>query len=701
MGGESNLHTLNPMVRLYPSRPDHHGQPQWVLYHPVSNKYFKIGWPEFEIISRLHKHKSADALLTDITQNTHINITSEDIENIIIFLYKNGMINGSDDPILDTEKEPWWKKLIHGYLYFTMPLFKPQTFLNNTIHIVRPLLGRTFATIMLFILCGAIMATLPRMDEFFNSFIQIFTLEGIILTTCVYTIIKIFHELAHAYTATKYGVPVPHMGVAFIILYPIFYTEATGTWRITDKKARMNIGLAGVLVELYIAAIALIAWHFMEPGLGQMIAFSTVAISLLGSIFINLNPLMRFDGYYVLSDSTEIENLHSTAIDYARHWMRKIILGLYDDKPHDYPSKTVRFLTIFGMAVIVYRFFLFLGIAVLVYAMFFKPLGLFLMLFELVWFIGLPIWKELKIWFERYQDYKANRQFKLSIFVFLLTIIITLIPFKQTLNIPAVSHTENYQVIYTSEAAEIEKIYVKNGAIVEQGSLLISLRSDKLSHDLKLARQRLNHLKKVRQRERLNFDSFRQNITLTDEEIKTAQIEYDALLEKTEKLKIKAQFDGVISDMDSDLRQGQAVNPSRALLRVITPNNNTITAYIRESNLDRINVGSIGTFRPNHALSGTIDVKISAIEDVNIETLPYASLTSPHQGPIPAQANQDGIKPLISLYKIKFEVLDSEKDSLPDYTIPGYVIVGDKNTAIVARFITKITQTIRNELSFN
>jgi len=696
------LPTLSPLTRLYPTNPDHHGQPQWILYHPVSNKYFKIGWTEFEIISRLHKFNDAADLLNNIETTTHLKISSDDFESILKFLYLNGMIEGATADIENDAKKPWWKRLMHGYLYFTIPLFKPQNFLNNTISYVRPLLGRQCAVLMLTILFGAIIATLPRIDEFFNSFTHILTLEGIILTTCVYTVIKIFHELAHAYTATKYGVPVPHMGLAFIVLYPIFYTEATGAWRITDKRARINIGLAGVMVELYIAAIALIAWHFSEPGLGQMIAFSTVAISLIGSLFINLNPLMRFDGYYILSDATDIENMHSTAIDYARHSMRKNVLGLHDNLPHDYPTKTANLLTYFGFAILIYRFFLFLGIAVLVYALFFKPLGLILMAFELVWFIALPIAKELKIWLERYPDFKEKKRFKFSLLIFAIAIIITLIPFKQTLNIPAASHASLYNVAYAPESSDIKKIHVKNGDWVNKGDLLLSLTSDKLEYDLALSRQKLDLLKLTAQRERRDFETFRENQSLTDQEIETAQITYKTLQKKATQLEITAEFDGTITDMDDDLRVGQTVNPSRPLLRIINPKNNIVTAYIRESDSNRVQIGSIGWFRPIDSLSNKKQVKVTRIEDVNIDTIQYPSLASPYHGSIPAQTTADGIKPLVSLYKITLEIVENGDDSTTaTYITPGQIIIGEKTTALITRLINKTARTFRTEISFN
>jgi len=348
----------------------------------------------------------------------------------------NGLLEGKSQQNIQAAEKSLWNKMAHGYLYFTFPILKLENFLRRTSPLIKPLLSKPFHYAMMILLAIGIVMTLPRIDEFFGSFIQIFTLEGMILSAVILTAIKIMHEFAHGYVATINGVAVPHMGIAFIVLYPIFYTEATGAWRLTDRRARMAIGLAGVRFEIYLAAFAMIAWHFVMPGLPQMMCFTIVAISLLGSLLINLNPLMRFDGYYVLSDYLNIENLHAVALDYARYHLRGFVLGLNDVKPHDYPNDTARTLTIFGYAIIIYRFFLFLGIAVLVYAVFLKPLGLIAMILELAWFIAMPVWKELKIWWERRDEFMSNKRFYVSGGFVLIGLALLILPIGSTYQYP-------------------------------------------------------------------------------------------------------------------------------------------------------------------------------------------------------------------------------------------------------------------------
>jgi hypothetical protein len=179
------------------------------------------------------------------------------------------------------------------------------------------------------------------------------------------------------------------------------------------------------------------------------------------------------------------------------------------------------------------------------------------------------------------------------------------------------------------------------------------------------------------------------------------QIEYDGLKEKMDKLSISAAFSGRITDLDDDLHIGQAVNPSHALFRVVNPNKNIVTAYIRESDLKNIKIGSQGSFRPNYALFSTAIVTVTAIQDVNIETLPHPSLVSLYQGPIPTQYVDGNINPLISLYKITLEITKDKDDQMPNYIIPGQIVIGSKNTPLLFDYLMQFIQMARNELSFN
>lgn len=701
MDGVLNIPRLNPLLKLYPSAFRFDGEPQWTIHHPVSNQFYKIGWAEFECLSRFHKYKSADDLIQAVNDETSLTIDRDDIENVIKFLGMNGLLDVTAGQNMAPQSQSLAHKIMHGYLYFTYPLIRPESFLKRTMHYVAPLFSKQFHMVMMIVLSIAIVMAIPNMDEFFASFTQIFTFEGVILSVIVLTAIKIIHEFAHAYQATIEGVSVPHMGVAFIVMYPILYTEATGTWRLTNKKSRMSIGLAGVRFELYLAAIALILWHFMVPGLGQMICFTIVMISLAGSLLINLNPLMRFDGYYVLSDYVGIENLHAVALDYARHAIRKTLLGLNDDLPHDYPPSTSFALTAFGFAILIYRFFLFLGIALLVYFVFMKPLGLLAMILELAWFIAIPIFKEFKLWWERKHEFINNYRFKITALIFGIFIIMAVIPAPRAMSYPAVMHAKDYQTVYAPVPSILKDIMVREGDKVSEGQIMAVMHSDRLDYDIQSAKTMVKNLQNIKRREQTNIDLYRSRRQTLDVEIDTAKDNLKKLLNKQSNLTVKAQFDGVIVDVNKDVQARQAIGVATPLFRLIKPTELIVTAYIPESDVKYYNAQNNAIFRPLYQLIGGHDAQVEKIDNVNIQSLDFESLGSLYGGEIPVKVNEEReIIPLSSLYKMTLELNDNQ-DILLKTVVTGHVIIQGPAKSLLFSQIKKWVNVVRQELSLN
>lgn len=699
MNEGTRLPPLNPLLKLNPSTTRFDGQPQWTLYHPVSNQFYKIGWAEYECLSRFHRYETAEELINAVNAETSLTIEGDDIQNLLQFLATNGLLDGKSQQNVADDDKSIWHKMLHGYLYFTIPLFKPENFLKKTSHIIKPFLSREFHLVMVLLLVIGVVITVPRLDEFLSSFTQIFTLEGVILSFVILTAIKIIHEFAHGYVATINGVSVPHMGVAFIVLYPVLYTEATGAWRLTDKRSRMAIGLAGVRFEIYLAAVAMIMWHFVTPGLAQMICFTVAMISLGGSLLVNLNPLMRFDGYYVLSDYLNIENLHTVALDYARHSLRSIFLGLHDDRPYDYSDEMAKYLTAFGYAVMVYRFFLFLGIAVLVYAVFLKPLGLIAMILELTWFIGLPIYKEFKIWWERRMDFIKNFRFFISFSVFVLMFVWLSLPIQATQNYPAVMHVEDYQLAYAPLSARVEKILVENSQEVRKGDTLIILKSDKLDKDVEQAQSQLNSLEVLKRRDQTNVDLYRERRAGIQIDIETAKKALENLKNSQDDLTIKAKFDGIVYDIHETIRQGQAVMVNDPLLRVTRPSKIIVSAYVPEKDHTDIHVGSKGVFRPQYDLTGGVDILVSSVKKTAVQELEFEGLSSIYGGEIPSQETQQGgIEPLNTQHKIIMDVESEVGINTIEY---GHVTLTSKSRSILFDSLPRLFSKARQELSFN
>lgn len=708
------LPSLNPAIKLYETGTDSNGSPIWRIYNPVAHKYYQLSWAEFECLTRFQDCETAQDLKEKINKETTLIIEDQDVVNLITFLNKNGLLSSKDSFSGSYEaprKQPLWKKMLHHYLFFTIPLFKPEGFLRSTYNFVRPILSKGFFRFSMIILFIGLLMTIGRIDEFLHTFFMFFSLEGAITIFVTFFFIKILHEFGHAYTAHQYGVRVPHMGVAFMVMYPVLYTETSGAWQIKSKDQRMHIGLAGIRTELILAAYALILWHFLPPGMLQSLCFSIVAISLIGSLLINLNPTMRFDGYFVLSDYMGIENMHARGFAAARWWLRKKLFGLQDDIPED-NEKHMKFLIVFGFATLLYRFTLFLGIALLVYHLFFKPLGLILMIIELLWFIFIPLFSELKIWWERRGEIISHKKGRITLGLCLVFIIVFILPSSNTTTLPAILHSETTRALYPPAPSIITDIHVTNGQSINEGRPILTLTSPALEKELALEKTNLESLLA----ERKSFQSApdkstaKERLSSIDTEISAAKEQIQSLEARMDKLTITAPFDGIIRDLDHNLYIGQTVSADYLLGRVTQNNHLSLSAYASEHQIRTMAENNKAYFRPDSALFGSLAFTVSDISTVNINDLDWPELASVYGGPLPSEfsSDQSGKSltiPRQSLYKIRLTPQENMKaPAASDHNFTarkGRVKIKTARKSPALESLRAITKLAREELSLN
>lgn len=147
---EDVLPALNPAIRLYKAAPSPDGEPRWTLHHKISNKYYQIGWTEFECLARFHRYKTALEIKQSVEFETTLRVDIAEIKKLVLFLQANGLVASGDQVFSQkdikkaTHRDSLWKKLIHGYLYFTLPLFRPENFLKKTLTHVEFFFSRAF-----------------------------------------------------------------------------------------------------------------------------------------------------------------------------------------------------------------------------------------------------------------------------------------------------------------------------------------------------------------------------------------------------------------------------------------------------------------------------------------------------------------------------------------------------------------------------
>jgi putative peptide zinc metalloprotease protein len=688
------LPRLAPRLRLTRA-PDERGEPAYTLHDPVANNYFRIDWVAFECLSRMGLCRTAEELRAMMARETTVDVSIAQIAEIVAFLDRSGLLALRDQRVTGARAElPLWKKIFHKYLFFSVPLFRPQAFLERTYRYVRWAYHPLFLRGMVVFLCVMVAATLWRADEFFHSFAGLMSAEGAMAVLLTFAGVKIVHEFAHAYTAVRYGVRVPHMGVAVMVMYPVLYTETSGGWSLPSRRQRFHIAIAGIAAELCLAAVALAVWHGAAVGsMAQSIAFLVVVVSLAGSLLINLNPLMRFDGYYMMADATGFDNLQIRACAFARHALRRILFGWDDGAPEDLPRRDEQFLTVFGAALLVYRFFLFLGIGLLVYHVFFQPLGFVLMVAELGWFIGLPVCTELRVWAKnRARIVKGARGWVTAAVVALLLLGV-IVPWRTDMALPAVVHAAGHEVVHAPYAAQVIAMDARDGAAVKTEDVLAVLESPALAHDIAMARQAVERIETLRRRAH-GLAEAQHSDELSDEALAAARAKLEGLQAQRELLTIRAPFDGVVRDADPDLAAGRFVMAGQPLFTLVDPRRVAVTAYATEGQREALAAQARAEFLSAQRDRRIAGMAVTRVAETGTNEIAWRELASVHGGALAADAGTDGaVKARRTLYEIRAE----GEMAAPAQAVRGQLRVHGPAQSIFMSWIKGLASLFRRE----
>jgi len=658
------------------------------LHDPVVNRFYRIGWAEFEMLARWHLVRP-EAIAADVSNATTLSISVADVEALVRFLSSSQLLQISSSAgsaalvkQVNARRRHWASMLLHNYLFFRVPLLRPQGLLQA----LRPVAAVLYTRGFLFAILAAALLGLwlvgRQWDQFLASLPYVFTLEGMLLTGCALTFAKVLHEFGHAMTADRYGCRVPTMGVAFLVLWPVLYTDTTDAWKLASRRQRLAIGAAGMAAELALAAFATLAWCLLEPGPLRSACFLLATSTWVLTLAINLNPFMRFDGYYLLSDALDVPNLQERSFALARWWLRERLFGFGDAPPESWPAGRRRLLVAYAFATWAYRFLLFLGIALLVYHMFFKLLGVLLFAVEIAWFIVLPVTRELTFWCSRRGELRLNR-FTIATTLSLTALLaLLIIPWRGSVSSPAVLRAQQQSVLYAPAAAQLVAINVQPGARVRRGEVLFRFDSADLAHEQAQAEREvrvLNWQAEVQSMRRRAGDRAQP----VHESLAQARATWASHEVERRRLAVAAPFDGLVVELADPLTARDWLAEGEPLGVVIDPSSGLIEAYVAEADLARIRVDAAARFYPEDAAQSGVDATVTSIDRVSARTLTEIGLASVHGGAIAVRQAQDGaLVPEEPVYRIR---LQPARDAAPSQLTRGAVRIDATRASVLGR----------------
>lgn len=661
------LPRLREELRLLPAAGNADGTPAWVVQDPINNRFFRIGWLDFELLLRW-ANATAKSVAEAVTAETTLDVDEADVQALVMFLDQHSLLRVDSQQAVERlnlrakalKKSPaeW---LLHNYLFFRVPLVRPQEWLAAAMPFLSWVFSRTTALIVLCMSLAGIFLAARQWDTFAATAVDHLTWSGIWGYVIALALTKTLHEIGHAVTATRYGVRVAHMGVALLVMFPMLYTDTSESWKLSNPRQRLAIASAGIITELAIAGLSTLAWSLAPDGGVRNALFFLATTSWVLTLLINVSPFMRFDGYFILTDLLDFPNLHERSGAMARTWLRRTLLGFTDPWPERTAGRGNTWLTAFALVTWLYRLSVFLGIALLVYYFFFKVLGIFLMAVELIWFIGLPIWNEVKVWIDRRADIKMNRLLIAGLLI-LVALGAMLVPWQTRVHGFGWLHAERHYLVYSPLAGKLSKLPVEGP--VAQGQVLFGLESP----DLLVSEQRATGLADARGQELLGLSGLQDG----EERRGLLKSQQDKFLAEASlfsgelsRLQLSAPFAGRLVDLDPQLTAGVWVQPRQLLASVVDPSKWVVEVFVPESDVARVRVGDKAQAYLGIRSQTVLQGRVLEVDTTRTLSLPHSMLDATAGGPIAtirptADDKRPERGPKDAIYRVKIALDDPQ-----------------------------------------
>jgi len=551
-------------------------------------------------------------------------------------------------------------------LFPRIPIWDPDRFLCRWMPIVRPLLSKWGAVVWCIVVLAACAAVTPRWDDLAAAANNAIAPGNWLWLWAVFVGIKFIHECGHAFACRRFGGEVHEMGIMFLVFIPTPYVDASTAWAFPSRWARMFVGAAGMIVELFVAAIMAFVWLNTNPNeLTNQLAYNTMLIASVSTIIFNANPLLRYDGYYMLSDFLEIPNLQQKSKDYLLGLIKRHVFRVKATQPLPPPWQRVQ-LFVYGVLSSIYR--IMVGVAIILLVAFKIPvLGVLMAMGGLITWLVAPLVKTFKYLAldpELHRKRGRATAFTLA-FAALVFLIIGVIPWWERVRAVGVLEPEEQAVLHAGVPGEVEKIVAQDGQWLEKGATILVLKDPELDTQIAAAQARLEGA-------RVTLSNALANNPV---QARSAQLKIDAeqalltdLQRQHDELTIKTPIAGRLVAPELDTLVGQFIDRGAEVATVMTLDKLLVKAVLEQRDVELVRHG--GTSEAEIRLAGRINRELLGQEARVVggahSRVPDAVLT--HAGGEAIQPNpkdETGTTPMTPQFELRVKLANPNAEFYP------------------------------------
>lgn len=587
---------LKPRLRHHITVNAHRyrGRRWYVLEDHVTGQVRRLSPQSYLIVGLMNGERTVDRLWELSSQRLGEEMpTHEEMLQLLASLYQANLvrmdISGDISELFERGKEAErkrWMAKLKSPLSIKIPLLDPERFLLATQKYVKPFFSITFLLLWCLLVISMLTLAGQHWDELTkNVSDRVLAADNLVLLWLIYPIIKLLHELGHGYCVKRGGGEVHELGIMLLVLIPMPYVDASSSGAFADKKQRMLVGSAGIIVELFIASLAMLVWVNAEPGMVKSIAYNIIFIAGVSTVLVNGNPLLRFDGYYILADYLEIPNLGQRANQYWGWLSKRLIFGVSGIASPAYDKREALWLFSYGFAALIYRLFLMVTIILFVAQQYFV-IGVILAIWSV---IGTFIWPNLKMLAKTWQDsdIRSGRRsptVMIPISAGIIILLLGIIPLPLTTSVEGVVQMPEDRRVLAGENCFIEQLHKQAGETVQKDDLLVSCENRQLRTEQLVLKQQYAEAKAQRQGV---WDDPVQ-LKIYDDELSRLSSELKESQKRLQFLSLSAHADGIWTVRDATDLPDRFVRRGDLIGYVITDNDITVRGMIPEADIELV-----------------------------------------------------------------------------------------------------------------
>ncbi|HEY1685273.1 MAG TPA: biotin/lipoyl-binding protein [Tepidisphaeraceae bacterium] len=558
---ESWYRVANLKVRLRASaqisRQFYRGERWYVVRDPAGNQYHRLSDPAYRFVALLDGTRTV-AEAWDICGGHLADDapTQPEVIQILSQLNTANLIEADITPdasvLLRRHKQlvkQEWQQRLMNVLFPRIPLWDPDKFLKRWMPVMEKILSQIGAIVWLVVVGYAVTLILPHIHDLKTAAENSLAPGNWVYLWLMFVLIKFIHELGHAFACRRFGGECHEMGIMFLVFIPTPYVDASSAWAFPSRWHRMFVGMAGMVFELFVASLLAFIWvntnaHSSLMGIPiNQLAFNGMLVASVTTVIFNGNPLLRYDGYYILADFLEIPNLQFRSSEYCLGLIKRHVFRIKDRQPLPPVGQRI-WLFIYGILSSIYR--VFVGIVIILVVTWQVPvLGILMALAGVATWLIVPVVKlgrYLALDPELHRKRTGATAFTIGVAV-AVVVVVGMIPFWVHYQGEGITEAMQRDVLHAETPGFVQSVNVKDGDYVKKGQVLLVCRADELDSAIEQTRAELRHWELMETQGRVQ-DPSRGNSSEAAVDALQKQLAEELRRQRT--LTVRAPFDGIV-----------------------------------------------------------------------------------------------------------------------------------------------------------